>query len=141
MTMQFVFPAQVVELPAPPQPMVSMDIIRSGLAETGILVEHLYQLGLISTWIVIPESLEERLCNTHEAKQIHAALGVPDGMDSYRMIQWLQEEQKFGWLLRADLLMGKLTASPANRPSGSWFYGERLDLLLLEAIRWAKGES
>lgn len=131
--------------PTPPapaadiMPLVSMAEIQNGLVETGLMVEQTFQLGLISTWLLVPDVFEECLCDSRELPRMLAALEVPDDVESDRLVHWLLDEQKTGWLIRINLMMGPATLSPAPRRAGGWFYNERLDLALVEAIRWAKG--
>lgn len=120
-------------------PSVSMAEIQSGLAETGIMVEHIFSMGLIATWLILPDQFEECLCNSRDLPQILAALEVPKDYDSAQLAFWLQEQSKFGWLIRADVLVRTPHYAPPGRAAGGWFYDDRLDLALVEAIRWVKG--
>lgn len=120
-------------------PPVSMADIQTALAETGLMIEHLYQLGLISTWLLMPEAFETCMSDRREVQQIRLALEVPAEVESDQLIYWMQESAKFGWLIRADVFLNNPKYSPSKRAAGGWFYNERLDLALMDAIKWAKG--
>lgn len=124
---------------APPAltPAVSLADIRQGLTDSGLIVEHTFNLGLIANWSAVPAAFSE--CLFSENSAIAAALGHPmmGPLSDEQVVDWLNQEGKLGWLIRVEILFHPQSREIAERDEGRWFYHTQLDQALLAAIAWA----
>ncbi|KAF0812768.1 hypothetical protein IGB42_02611 [Andreprevotia sp. IGB-42] len=120
------------------QPLLTAKQIQSLVADAGLFIEHTFSLGLVATWSIVPEAMAESLYE--EPASIAEALQLPNlaTLHDSQVVSVLQDEEKYGWLIRAETLFhtdfgGHVRAKPE---SFRWFYNDRLDMALLDAIAW-----
>ncbi|QZA80878.1 hypothetical protein [Deefgea piscis] len=116
-------------------PTVTLPVIQRQLIDAGLIVEHTFQLGLIATWSSVPEVFSEQLFL--DIATIGTTLGHPAmaSLSDSQVIEWLNEQKKFGWLIRVEQLSQQHRRIDC-REEGQWFYAERLDMALLAAVAW-----
>jgi hypothetical protein len=110
------------------------------LADAALIVDHTFHTGLIATWSMLPATLAE--CIYEESPHIAAALGNAQLIvkTDDQVCQWLLETGKFGWLIRVEQMVRPEHITIKFREAGRWFFHERLDCAITDAVAWAKGE-
>lgn len=120
------------------EPEYSLRDILSGMAETGVVMAYAFQLGIETAWLHTQSNVFDDALDEH-ADEICDVIGFPiDEIELYELGQWIVDNDKLGWLVQAEKLFRPCDQSITSVQESRWFYAERLDWALAEAIHWAK---
>lgn len=120
------------------EPEYSLRDILNGMAATGVVMAHAFQLGIETAWLHTQSTAFDEALEDHD-EEICDALGFPlDEIELYELADWIVENQKLGWLVQVEKLFRPGDQSITSVQESRWFYAERLDLAMAEGIHWAK---